>query len=164
MPFRLLFSAHGLPKRVVEAGDPYQWQIAATVRAIVAALGDPMLDWRICYQSRVGPLAWLEPSTEHEIKDAGAARRAVVVVPIAFVSEHSETLVELGMDYAQLAAEAGVTSYIRVPTLGSNPSYIEGLAALIRATKGQTGIRAGLGHRLCPSNCSGCPIHMETSL
>jgi ferrochelatase len=161
--FRLLFSAHGLPKRVVEAGDPYQWQVEATAHAIVAALANPTLDWRICYQSRVGPLAWLEPSTEHEIKDAGAVHHAVIVVPIAFVSEHSETLVELDMDYAQLAAEAGITSYIRVPALGPNPSYIEGLAALIRAAKGQTGIHAGLGHRLCPSKCRACPIHVETS-
>lgn len=155
--FRLLFSAHGLPKRVVERGDPYAWQIEETARAIVDALNNPGLDWRISYQSRVGPLAWLEPATETEIHRAGAEKKGLVVVPIAFVSEHSETLVELDVDYAALASKSGVTSYIRVPALGQSSAYIEGLARLALSASRQTGLMAAGGRMICPRTCTACP-------
>ncbi|HTC84019.1 MAG TPA: ferrochelatase, partial [Rhizomicrobium sp.] len=131
LSYRLLLSAHGLPKRVVEGGDPYQWQVEQSARALVDALGiDDRADFdhRICYQSRVGPLKWLEPSTDAEIRRAGAERRGVIVAPIAFVSEHSETLVELDIEYAKLAREAGVPDYRRAGTVGAHPVFIEGLA------------------------------------
>ncbi|MBM3566927.1 MAG: ferrochelatase, partial [Alphaproteobacteria bacterium] len=92
---RVLFSAHGLPKRVIEKGDPYQAQVEATAAAIATRMGLGMGDWVVCYQSRVGPLEWIGPSTESEIARAGRDGVPVVVAPIAFVSEHSETLVEL---------------------------------------------------------------------
>jgi len=92
---RLLLSAHGLPKRVVAAGDPYQWQVVQTAAAVVGALDEADLDWVVCYQSRVGPLEWIEPSTEAEIRRAGTDGVPIVICPIAFVSEHSETLVEI---------------------------------------------------------------------
>lgn len=91
-PVRLLFSAHGLPEKVVKAGDPYQAQIEATCAAVAAALGEGW-DWKICYQSRVGPMTWIGPSTEDEIRAASSEGLALVVTPIAFVSEHVETLV-----------------------------------------------------------------------
>lgn len=130
---RLLLSAHGLPLKIVEAGDPYPEQIARTAAALVAALGRPGLDWRVCYQSRVGPLAWLGPSVDDEIRRAGADRVPVVIAPISFVSEHSETLVELDRDYRRLAQSCGVPSYHRVKTVGTDPHFIAALAELVRA-------------------------------
>ncbi|MBM3561079.1 MAG: ferrochelatase, partial [Alphaproteobacteria bacterium] len=91
---RVLFSAHGLPKKVIARGDPYQWQVERTAAAIAGRLGAGV-DWRICYQSRVGPLEWIGPATDDEVRRAGADGVPVVVVPVAFVSEHVETLVEL---------------------------------------------------------------------
>jgi ferrochelatase len=104
--YRLLLSAHGLPERTVAKGDPYQWQVEQTASALVEQLG--MDDWLVCYQSRVGPLKWIGPGTDAEIRRAGADGKGAIVVPISFVSEHSETLVELDMDYAKLAHESGV--------------------------------------------------------
>jgi ferrochelatase len=130
---RLLLSAHGLPLRIVQAGDPYPEQIAETAAAVIARLGRPDLDWRVCYQSRVGPLAWLGPSVDDEIRRAGADRVPVVIAPISFVSEHSETLVELDRDYRRLAESWGVPSYHRVGTVGTDPRFIAALAELVRA-------------------------------
>jgi len=130
-PKRVLFSAHGLPEKIVKAGDPYQQQIEQTAGAIAQHLDG--VDCAICYQSRVGPLKWIGPSTDSEIARAGADKRTVVLYPIAFVSEHSETLVELDIEYRHLATEVGVPNYIRVPTVGTHPQFIHGLANLVRA-------------------------------
>jgi ferrochelatase len=129
-PRRVLFSAHGLPERVIQAGDPYQAQVEQTAKAIAGQLGE--IDWSICYQSRVGPLKWIGPSTDTEIRRAAADRVAVVIYPLAFVSEHSETLVELDIDYRHLAEKTGVPTYIRVLTVGTHPLFIAGLARLVR--------------------------------
>ena len=130
-PVRLLFSAHGLPLKIVRQGDPYPQEVACTAAARVQALHRPGLDARVCYQSRVGPLAWLGPSAEEELRQAGRDRVAVVVAPISFVSEHSETLVELDREYRQLAEASGVASYIRVPTVSTDSRFIAALAALV---------------------------------
>ena len=129
---RLLFTAHGLPLSIVQAGDPYPDHVRASAEAVVAALGIPDLDWRIAFQSRVTPQAWLTPDTEHEVKQVGQDRVGLVLVPIAFVSEHSETLVELDREYRAVADAAGVPSFIRVPTVGVHPAYVAGLAAQVR--------------------------------
>ena len=129
---RLLFSAHGLPLKTVRAGDPYPQEVAATASAVAAALGRTGLDWRVCYQSRVGPLAWLGPSIEEEVRRAGRDGVPLVVAPISFVSEHSETLVELDRDYRRLAAACGVPAYHRVPTVGTDRRFIAALAGLAR--------------------------------
>ena len=156
---RLLFSAHGLPKRVVARGDPYRWQIEETARHIVARLGRDDLDWSVCYQSKVGRLAWLEPSTVDELDRAGCDRVPVVLVPIAFVSEHSETLVELDVTYREHARAAGVPAYHRVPALGTHPAFIEGLAGLVRsALNGAAHLDSGEGGRICPAAHRGCPL------
>ena len=156
---RVLFSAHGLPKRVVARGDPYQWQIEETARHIVTRLGRDDLDWAVCYQSKVGPLAWLEPSTVDELDRAGRDRVPVVVVPIAFVSEHSETLVELDVTYRDHARAAGVPAYHRVPALGTHPAFIEGLAGLVRrAMDGAAHLDSGEGGCICPAAHRGCPL------
>ena len=130
-PLRVLFSAHGLPERVIKAGDPYQSQVEQTANAIASAVG--LDDWSVCYQSRVGPLKWIGPSTDSEIERAGSDKRSVVLYPLSFVSEHSETLVELDIEYRHLAHEKGVPTYIRVPTVGTHKLFIGGLANLVRS-------------------------------
>ena len=133
---RLLLTAHGLPKRVVRAGDPYPGQVEQTAAAVVAALSRPGLDWRVCYQSRIGPLEWIGPATDEEITRAGKERVPLVVAPISFVSEHSETLVELDLDYRRLAEASGVPAYHRVATVGVEPGFVESLASLVRSARG----------------------------
>jgi ferrochelatase len=129
---RLLLSAHGLPKRIVARGDPYQAQIEQTAAALRQVLEQPEIESIVCYQSRVGPLEWLGPATDAEIRRAGAEGKGLIVAPIAFVSEHSETLVELDIEYGHLAKSSGVPRYVRVPTVGAAPRFIATLAALVR--------------------------------
>jgi ferrochelatase len=155
---RVLFSAHGLPERIVAAGDPYRWQVERTVAAVLAMLGRPGLDAVLCFQSRVGPLAWIKPATDEEIRRAGAEGRSLIVVPIAFVSEHSETLVELDRDYGRLAEAKGVPSYRRLPTVGVDPLFIDGLASEVRRLAVEDrAVRSNTGARICPPEFSGCP-------
>jgi len=160
--FRVLFSAHGLPKQIVEGGDPYQSQVEQTAAAVMKTLGQE-LDWLCCYQSRVGPLEWIGPSTDDEITRAGADGKSVIVVPIAFVSEHSETLVELDIEYRDLAEKAGVRDYIRVPTVGTAPKFIAGLADLVRGNIAAgcdicSGAENANGGRVCAAEWSKCPV------
>jgi len=159
---RVLISAHGLPESIVAAGDPYRWQVEQSMAAVRAVLGRSDLDAVLCFQSRVGPMKWLQPSTDAEIRRAGTEGRSLIVVPIAFVSEHSETLVELDRDYGRLAKEAGVPRYRRLPTVGADPQFIAGLAAQVRriAREGNA-IESNLGARLCPRNYSGCALAQE---
>lgn len=124
--YRLLFSAHGLPEKIVRQGDPYQSQVEATVTRVMAMLNMP-IEHVICYQSRVGPLKWIGPSTDDTLRQAGRDGKNAIVVPIAFVSEHIETLVELDMEYNHLAKEAGIADYIRIPALGVADNYIKAL-------------------------------------
>jgi protoporphyrin/coproporphyrin ferrochelatase len=131
--YRVLFSAHGLPRRTVERGDPYQWQVERTVNAVVERIKPGIADWQISYQSRVGPLEWIGPATDAEVRRAGAEGKGLIVVPVAFVSEHSETLVELDIEYLKLADRSGVRDYIRLPVVGTHPSFIGGLANLIES-------------------------------
>ena len=160
---RLLFSAHGLPEKVILAGDPYQKQVEATAAA-VAALLPAQIEWNVCYQSRVGPLKWIGPSTDDEIRRAGAEGKGVMITPIAFVSEHVETLVELDHEYAELAEEVGVTPYLRVAALGTAPDFIGGLAKAVQnAVKQEAGTtRAACGWR-CGSEWSKCPCREGSS-
>jgi ferrochelatase len=161
-PTRLLFSAHGLPERVIESGDPYQFQVERTAAAVVAKLGIDTLDWSICYQSRVGPLKWIGPSTDEEIRRAGIDGKAIVLSPIAFVSEHSETLVELDIEYRHLAEEAKVPRYERVPTVSVAPEFIGGLAQLVRrAATGEGKLMCGEGSPICGAPLSLCPYRSE---
>lgn len=122
---RILFSAHGLPEKIVQAGDPYQKQVEACVAKIMVDIGN--YDHQVCYQSRVGPLKWIGPATDEAIKKAAEEQKNVLVVPIAFVSEHIETLVELDEEYAHLAKEVGIKTYHRAPTVRIHPKFIEAL-------------------------------------
>ena len=161
VPVKLLFSAHGLPQSIVDAGDPYQFHIERTVENIIKALGPLDLDWQICYQSRATPEKWLEPSTVDAIRHAAAKGKAVVIAPVAFVSDHSETLVELDIEYAKLAAELGVPGYFRVPALNDHPAFVSALAELVReAVRAGPGLYAAKGGCGCPPAFSKCPnIH-----
>jgi ferrochelatase len=151
--YRLLLSAHGLPKRVIAKGDPYRWQVGKTAQAIVDRLG--VTDSSVCYQSRVGPLEWIGPATDAEIERAGREGKGVILAPIAFVSEHSETLVELDMDYAELARTHGVPDYRRVSTAGTDARFIAALATLVlEATQGGV-VSCGAG-RICPGDRTLC--------
>lgn len=126
----LLFSAHGLPKKLVARGDPYQHQIEATYGALRARLNWPHTT--LCYQSRVGPLEWLRPYTEDVIKQKAAAGcRQMLVYPIAFVSDHSETLYELNIQYGALAKQAGIAHYRVVPALNDHPLLVRALTDLV---------------------------------
>ena len=129
--FKLLFSAHGLPENKIKKGDPYQWQIEKTVEAIMSKLPDKNLDYIISYQSRVGPLKWIGPSTDEIIIKYSREKKGIVIVPVAFVSEHSETLVELDIEYKKLAEKNGCSFYKRVPALGIEENFIKGLAELV---------------------------------
>lgn len=131
---RILFTAHGLPKKVIAGGDPYKWQVERTADAIVQAINRSELDWVVCYQSRVGPLEWIQPYTSDILKAAGDAGKPVIVAPIGFTSEHSETLVELDIEYRELAVQAGVPEYTRIKTVGVDKTFINGLAKLVGST------------------------------
>lgn len=152
---RILFSAHGLPKKIVTDGDPYQQQVERSVAAILKLLDRPELDSRICYQSRVGPLEWIGPATDAEIARAALEKRSIVVVPVAFVSEHSETLVELDLEYAELAQHNGAAGYTRVPTVGTQPEFIAGLASLVRGATDGGAPRCGSSQH-CSSDWRRC--------
>jgi ferrochelatase len=156
--FKLIFSAHGLPEKNIKKGDPYQWQIEQSVKKIVESLNDKNLDWILSYQSRVGPLKWIGPSTENIIIENSKIGKHIVLVPIAFVSEHSETLVELDIEYKEIADANGCKNYTRVPALGINKDFIKSMSELI-IKKNEYKINESLypPKIQCPSNFKKCP-------
>lgn len=125
----LVWSAHSLPVSQIQAGDPYEREIQATVQALQTRLGDLPGGYRLAYQSKVGPVKWLEPSLHSVISELHG--REVLICPISFVSEHIETLHELDIEYRELALKCGVKSYQRVPALGIHPKFIGCLAEQI---------------------------------
>jgi ferrochelatase len=159
---RLLFSAHGLPEKLVAAGDPYRAQVEATAAAIAARLPE-LTDWQVCFQSRVGRLKWLEPYTDAEIRRAGAEGKGVIVAPIAFVSEHVETKVELDHDYAKVAREAGCSPYLRAATPGVREAFIDDLAEGVLVSLGRQSGPHPFGPWLCPEGLSKCACRPQGS-
>ncbi len=158
VPLRVLFSAHGLPEVIINAGDPYQYQVEQTVASVVHKLAMPELEHRICYQSRATPQKWIGPSTEQEIEQAATDKTALLVVPIAFVSEHSETLVELDIEYREIAEQLGVPGYFRTPAQNSDPGFIAALAGLVRHGRSEGVGLCSYGHgRTCPAKHVDCP-------
>ena len=157
-PVRVLFSAHGIPEKLVSAkGDPYQEQVETTVAAVVAAIARRRgpIDYAICYQSRVGPMKWLGPSTPQAIEQAARDGLGVVVTPVAFVSEHIETLVELDIEYRELAHEKGASPYLRAPAVGVRPLFIEALADAATSALDRGGV-APFGQG-CKADWKSCP-------
>jgi ferrochelatase len=133
----VFFSAHGVPRSYVEeAGDPYQQEIEACSRLVMAKLeqllghGNP---YTLAYQSRVGPVEWLKPYTDEALVRLGEEGvQELVVVPISFVSEHIETLEEIDIEYREIATNAGISNFVRVPALDTYPTFIKGLADLVQ--------------------------------
>jgi len=156
--FKLIFSAHGLPEKNIKKGDPYQWQVEQSVKKIVENLNVENLDWILSYQSRVGPLKWIGPSTEDIIIKNSKIGKHIVLVPIAFVSEHSETLVELDIEYKEIADANGCENYTRVPALGINEDFIRAMSELI-IKKNEYKFSENLypPKIQCPSNFKKCP-------
>lgn len=131
-PVHLLFTPHGLPLSFVRRGDPYPDQVRATVRAVVRHM-----DWKgpvhVGWQSKVGPVRWLEPGTPEVIDRLAAdGAKRLCMVPVAFASEHIETLSEIDGEYRQHALDRGIPHFGRAPALGLEPAYIDCLAMLVR--------------------------------
>lgn len=155
--YRILFSAHGLPKKIIASGDPYQWQVENTVKSVINLMKNRDLDYKITYQSRVGPLEWIGPNTEDEIKSAAGQGKELIIVPVAFVSEHVETLVELDIEYKEIADKYDI-NYIRVPTLSVNELFIGSLSNIIvkASKKDASFLLSSNMSRICPSNYKKC--------
>ena len=152
--FKLLFSAHGLPENKIKKGDPYQWQVEKTVETIMSKLINENLDFLITYQSRVGPLKWIGPSTDEMIIKYSKEKKGIVIVPVAFVSEHSETLVELDIEYKKLGEKNGCSFYKRVPALGVEESFIKGLTDLVLQKETKSNFVSSV---ICPNKYVKCP-------
>lgn len=155
-PPRVLFSAHGLPEKIVKSGDPYQWQCQQGAQKIADLMNVPDLDWDICYQSRVGPMKWIGPSTEEALQKAADEHVPVVIYPHAFTQEHVETLVEIDIEYREEAEKMGVIGFEKVETVGTHKAFIEGLADLVRQSLSRQDIQPDGGQRLCPKDWSEC--------
>ena len=152
--FKLIFSAHGLPESKIKKGDPYQWHVEETVKEIMYKLKTENLDYVISYQSRVGPMKWIGPSTDSEIIKYSKEKKGIVIVPVAFVSEHSETLVELDIKYKKLAEKNSCIFYKRTPALGIEENFIKGLTKLVL----QPEIRGNfVSSIMCPNKYVKCP-------
>jgi ferrochelatase len=161
--YKILFSAHGIPKSFVKRGDPYQYQIEKTVEKIVEEGNISQENYLITYQSKVGPAEWLKPSTEEIIKDLAEQKINLIIVPIAFVSEHSETLVELDIEYKEMIKEHNIY-YLRVPTLSIEELYIKSLSEMIInfSKKEKKNFTASSNFtKLCPKDFSKCPCNLK---
>jgi ferrochelatase len=139
----IIFSAHGVPKSYVEEdGDPYQLEIVASSKLILEQLKQQLgytNPFTLACQSRVGPVEWLKPYTEHALQEMGAQRvKDLVVVPISFVSEHIEILEEIDMEYRELAIAAGIKNFRRVPALDTHPAFIAALTDLVQQAMAET--------------------------
>jgi len=131
---QLVFSAHGLPQSFIDSGDPYLDHIRSTVRLTMERFGD--ISHHLAFQSRAGPVKWLEPSTEDKIAELAAAGcKQLLMVPLSFVSDHIETLYEIDIQYREEAAALGITDFRRTEALNSSPAFIACLAELVRAVK-----------------------------
>ena len=128
---QILFSAHALPQKFIDRGDPYQQHVEATVEQVMQRVG--YYDWSIAYQSRSGPVKWMEPGTEETIAQlAAAGHRALLMVPVSFVSDHIETLQEIDIEYRELAVRQGIVNFQRAPSLNDHADFLDAMAALVR--------------------------------
>jgi len=128
---RILFSAHALPQKFIDRGDPYQQQVEETAAKVMELVGD--YRWSIAYQSRSGPVEWMKPGTDTEIIRLGAdGEKSLLMVPISFVSDHIETLEEIDLQYRMLAEEHGIAQFFRAPSLNDHADFLDGMAELVR--------------------------------
>ncbi len=165
---RILFSAHGLPEKIITGGDPYQYQCEKGAEKIATCLaekyGVETLDWQICYQSRVGRLKWIGPSLDEALDRAITDQKAVIIYPHAFTQEHVETLVELDIEYKKLAEDKGIKGYYRAKTVGTAPKFIKSLSLLVNDHLEKSSIEAQGGACLCPDHFSRCVMRSDFSL
>jgi len=152
--FKLIFSAHGLPENKIKKGDPYQWQVEETVKEIMLKIKSENLDYILSYQSRVGPLKWIGPSTDEVIIKYSREKKGIIIVPVAFVSEHSETLVELDIEYKKLAEKNDCSFYKRIPALGVEENFIKGLEELVLKPQTRGTFVSSI---MCPNKYVKCP-------
>jgi len=160
---RILLSAHGLPEKIVKDGDPYQWQCEQSAEKIIEALNIPDVDWQICYQSRVGPLKWIGPSTEEALQKAADDKVGVVILPHAFTQEHVETLVEIEIEYRELAEEMGLHDFYRVPTVGTHDKFIAGLKNLVLEHQGKNKTVSHIEKDICPADFCDCRVRFDNN-
>ncbi len=133
---RILFSAHALPQKFIERGDPYLKHVTATVEGVMARVGHP--HWKVAFQSRSGPVRWMEPDTVEVIRQYGEqGYNALLMVPISFVSDHIETLHEIDIQYRDLAFEVGIQNYHRAPSLNDGADFLAAMADLVKARLGE---------------------------
>lgn len=167
---RILFSAHGLPQKLIDQGDPYVFHVEKTANNVIESFSNligidqSLIDFKICYQSKVGPLSWTGPSLEHEIRRCALDKKNPLIVPIAFVSEHSETLVELDIDYKNLAQEIGIKHYLRVPALNADGHFIKALKDMcLNAAKSDAACFSGCKtKRICGAEYKKCGFNVVT--
>ncbi len=156
----IVFSAHGVPVSLVNAGDPYKMQIEETVRLVVAA-GAWSSPRTLCYQSKVGPAKWLRPGLDETIhKLAASGRRNLLIVPVSFVTDHIETLHEINIETREEALALGVERFEMVPGLNSGTTFIACLAGITLAAL--RGVPAGTEtcRGLCNRNPGGAPTSL----
>ena len=164
--FHFLFSAHGLPQKVIDAGDPYDFQVEVTTKEVVENLAQLLgvtsdkINFQICYQSKVGPMEWTKPNLELTLKRTILNKKIPVIIPISFVSEHSETLAELDIEYKELAQKLGAKNYLRVPALNSDGHFIKSLVELCKRISSDEDSKCNSGQgkdRICPKKFTKCP-------
>ena len=132
---QILFSAHALPQKFIDRGDPYQRHVETTASEVMQRVGD--YPWKIAWQSRSGPVKWMEPGTEEVIRQlADAGHQSLLLVPISFVSDHIETLEEIDIQYRNLAADCGFAHFHRAPSLNDHADFLDGMAALVKEKSG----------------------------
>ncbi len=132
----VLFSAHSLPQKIIDEGDPYVYQIMGTIEEIIKRIS---IKWHLSYQSKSGPVKWLEPSTDEKLKElAGEGVKNVLVVPISFVSDHIETLYEIDILYKNLAEKLGI-KLKRVESLNTHPVFIGALKDMVQKNVKEAG-------------------------
>jgi len=148
----ILFRAHSLPLDAIDRGDAYPQEVGASVQRVVECLSAPN-PFILAYQSDVGPVRWLGPSTEQVIRRLGGrGQRELLVVPIAFTSDHIETLSELDREYGEVAHEVGITQYVRAPALNARPRFLDALAEIVKGH-----LRAGVAYSTqYTTRCAGC--------
>lgn len=126
----VVFSAHSIPQTFVDAGDPYKEQIEETVALVLRKTA--IRKYSISYQSRSGPVKWLEPDTKDILKELALAKeKAIMVVPVSFVSDHIETLYEIDILFGDMCRSLGVDQFIRIPSLDADPLFIKALADVV---------------------------------
>ncbi|KIH76207.1 ferrochelatase [Geoalkalibacter ferrihydriticus] len=127
---QILFSAHALPQKFIDRGDPYLEHVLDTARGVMKRIGNR--SWRMGFQSRSGPVKWMEPDTVEVIDQLAAeGRPAVLLVPISFVSDHIETLHEIDIEYREHARAQGIVHFERSPSLNEQPEFLAGMADLV---------------------------------